>query len=588
MSIFEEKTVFRLSGFPQKVDQGERGTCVSFSMIALLEYYLGFKEKLSQQYLYACCHLDQTEEGTALETVFSAVKQFGVCRYADWPYNRHGSGDQAQLTDRALLQKIPTIKFDNVDFQPLKTNPPRGIDEYKSVLSGADGNRPSPIVVGCQMFASSARNPGWLTLPVSPSEQPSDLHAMLIYGWKDTPGMESKGYFFVQNSWGNNNDLKIPFEYIEQFAMSAGRFAVPAEAAPEAEESQEKTPAETVETMSEKNPGTNIVPSDVTAHKDNFFTSQKKNMQNGKYPYPGIKLPYPQKLGAYWNVKTSCFDQPENLRDPMGFSNFLKRNGVTHLYNEVRIFRIQIKTKYYYHLISAFLYRTDGKPVDANDLELLNRYYKEDYWEACRSKPGYTIFTVGTSGKFSEECTASCDPVRFLCEPGNDPGVWLFKLPQAECGNITQEFFTHILPGQYTEAIRKKLERWNSSNVINKKSIKESLGACSGRDLYDKHLNTALDELFCHGNYAKNKEGNIIPLSWGTLPKGYKKAKRYAKATERQIVSLILWLIVTLLLAATAYVKLPKEVGYLIILISAIVNYKRNQALQRFRFGDSN
>ena len=139
MNIFEQSTSFQLKGFPQITDQGERGTCAAFSMAAMLEYHLDFKEKLSPQHIYACCHLDSDIEGSEIESVFQNVKRFGVCRYAAWPYNKNSAGNQSQISDPAVLKNIPVIRFDDVDFQIFKTNPPRGIDEYKSVLSGADG-----------------------------------------------------------------------------------------------------------------------------------------------------------------------------------------------------------------------------------------------------------------------------------------------------------------------------------------------------------------------------------------------------------------------------------------------------------------
>ena len=86
---------------------------------------------------------------------------------------------------------------------------------------------------------------------------------------------------------------------------------------------------------------------------------------------------FPHMLGAYWNVKASSFDQPENFRNPEGFSKYLREKGIGHLYGEVLIFRIQIKKQFYYHLISAFLFRYDGREVDAKDLDLLLHYYND-------------------------------------------------------------------------------------------------------------------------------------------------------------------------------------------------------------------
>ena len=64
MNIFSQSTKFRLKGFPRKTDQGERGTCAAFSSVAMLEYYLDFKESLSPQHLYALCHKENNDEGS--------------------------------------------------------------------------------------------------------------------------------------------------------------------------------------------------------------------------------------------------------------------------------------------------------------------------------------------------------------------------------------------------------------------------------------------------------------------------------------------------------------------------------------------
>ncbi|MBQ9771815.1 MAG: C1 family peptidase [Lentisphaeria bacterium] len=586
MNIFSESTEYRLKGFPRKTDQGERGTCAAFSTVAMLEYYLDFKERLSPQHLYAICHLDNDTEGCDIARVFSSVKEYGVCRYSEWPYNRNRGGHENQ-TVAEVLHSLNPIRFENVEFQMLKTNPPRGIDEYKSVLSGADGKRPSPIVVGCKVFSTTFDEPGWAKLPTTPFDAENGYHAMLIYGWKDTPGMESKGYFYVQNSWGSMNDIKIPFEYIEEYAYSAGRFVAEAGSS-EVEEPEIATDSGNNETVKEapvdekvdvKVPG---LPAKATADKNDFFTSQKKNMMDGEYSYPGIRLPFPKNIGAFWNVKTSCFNQAENHRNPEGFRKYLEQKGIKHLYNEVKIFRIQIQGSAYYHLVSAFLYRNDGKQVDMNDVDQLLHYYNDVYSRSCRVPARYTIFTVGTSGKFADGCSSSCDPALFLCEPGED-GAWLFHLPKAECGWITQEFFSHLLPGSYYIPIKNKLDNWVGSGVINKDTIRESLGAVDGRGLYDRQVESALDLIFSSGEYAKNKAGNIIPPTWN-IPAGYKKKKRYGHASKRQLLELILWLIPTVLVIAMVTLSLKKEIGYIVGVISVIVGYKRNQAWQSFRY----
>ena len=596
MNIFEQSTEYRLAGFPQKLDQGERGTCAAFSIVSMLEYYLGFKEKLSPQFVYACSHIDNENDGTELEELFKNVKRFGICRYADWPYNKTDNGNQSQISDPELLKKLPVIRFDDLELQMLKTDPPRGIEEYKSILSGMNGKKPSPVIVGCQIFRNTFAESGWMKLPDSVFEQSLGGHAMLVYGWKDTPGKESAGYFFAQNSWNGNNHIKIPFEYIENHAIKAGCFAADAIDAGMAEEPKktETAPAEEKETLPmQENTDKKELSADLIEIKNDFFSSQKKNMMRGKYSYPGIKLPFPHMLGAYWNVKASSFDQPENFRNPEGFSKYLREKGIGHLYGEVLIFRIQIKKQFYYHLISAFLFRYDGREVDAKDLDLLLHYYNDVYSPSCRNKALHTILTIGTMGKFAESCRTTCDPAMFLCER-NDLGVWLFQIPDAECGWITQEFFSHILPGDLVPVIKSKLESWNPNEKIDLKTIKESLGVSEKYQLYDRTVESALDILFQSGKYAKNKKGNIVPVAWN-LPPGYKVQRRYSPPTRRQYAGLIIWLVVTIILLAIQLytskvlgIPLPYHISSLLLIVLwSIARFKRGKAIQSFRYGDN-
>ena len=285
---------FSLPHFQVRRDQGSRGTCAAFSAVAMLEYLRENKEAFSPQYIYAATHLSEemrNQEGTELGEIFKAVKEKGVCLYDQWPYNKVKAGEEAQISEE-LFEKIPVVTFDDVTFEPLKTDPPVNVDEYKSVLCGANGNRPSPVSVGCMLFegALSEKN-SWLTLPASGFVPPVGLHAMTIYGWCDTPGMISKGYFRAANSWQGAFDIKIPYEYIERYAAKAFCMVIPAEAA-------EETPAAAEESApvcscEEKSPAAPEKSSDFSAAEsvmEKFFKDQQSNF-HGDYPSPASSCP---------------------------------------------------------------------------------------------------------------------------------------------------------------------------------------------------------------------------------------------------------------------------------------------------------
>ena len=66
-------------------DQGERGTCVAFSSVAMREFMTRREHELSEQFFYwACKQRDGTpnESGTSLKVAARIVRNEGVCRQA--------------------------------------------------------------------------------------------------------------------------------------------------------------------------------------------------------------------------------------------------------------------------------------------------------------------------------------------------------------------------------------------------------------------------------------------------------------------------------------------------------------------------
>lgn len=524
---------FVLPGFPRNVvSQGNRTTCVAASLKTTLEYYLGFGEELSMQHIYAAAQsMGNTDGGLTLQNAFDAVKKYGVCREVDWPYNPAGNASESQCSAEALTD-LPVIKFDDVKFANFRTAPPTGIDEYKNVLCGANGNAPSPVIVGCQMFASAFGNAQWLQRPL-PGETVSCMHAMLIYGWCDTPGMASSGYFLAQNSSGGSGNIKIEYEYIQSYAVAAAALAVAKTAA----EVKDKEPAGSVEVeKTSEEPAAQVTAetvwndSKIQEVKRDFFSTQRDNMK-GKYAFPGIKLPFPQSCGAYWNVNTqdAFFRHPGN-DTPDLFNEYLQKNHIDHLTGEVQFFRIQIRAGYYYRLVSAFMVREDRKDITVGDLEILEKFV--EYYQRGDGKhiPRHYFYTVATANRFDDTCVAQSDPTIFLCERGAN-GVWYCKQPDAKCGWITQEFFRHILPGTYVKHLENAMQ--NISGHINLQTIKEYWQIPENRDIYNRTLEHSLNIIFADAKrsgkpYARNRKGNILPPG-SNLPAGYKPCRLYRK-----------------------------------------------------------
>ncbi|MBQ9754647.1 MAG: C1 family peptidase [Lentisphaeria bacterium] len=549
---------FSLPGFQLSGDQGRRGTCAAFSAVAMLEYLRGNKKRFSPQYIYASTHLSEEmrhQEGTEFKEIFRSVKEHGVCLYDQWPYNKIPAGEEAQISEE-LWAKIPVETFDDIEFEPLKTDPPRGIDEYKSVLCGAGGNRPSPISVGCLLFEDSLDDGQWLRLPGNALVPPEGLHAMTIYGWCDTPGMESRGFFRAANSWKGRHDIRIPYEYIEAHAYCAFCAVAPPEEKKESSAAQEKPeekelPAEKQLSVSGSAAAENVM--------EKFFNDQQNNFY-GDYPFPGIKLPALQSWGINARVKSAAsFNAPQNRKGD--FEAFLEKNGIGNVKGEIRIYRVVLSCRRHYRLVSAFLYRRDGKKLTREDLKTVYDYV-EHFKQGDSPQVTYThlFYTVGSAAGFDESCQVSKDPTVFLCTL-NAKGLWTFKLPAAEneCGWGTKEFFRHILPVNYIPAIEQEAANavWGLSGAVSVATLKRELELYD-ENCYDFFVARSLDELFRSGRYAKDKKGHLLRIREGEAPPpGYKRAARFTRRSANLACGLVALslLLLMICLIATGFKK---------------------------------
>ena len=273
----------------EATDQGNRGTCAAFAITALLNYYARIRSqelRFSPQYLYARCKLEAlqayltemipedsveqvmdamaqlgyersakmlcdilslppdsqeetivwnslkevlVDDGLNLEQAMNCIAEYGVCLYEQWPYSLAQTDTEFQIAP-SRIDEIKTIKLSKVPFFQLYS--PRNVNEYKGILCGLGGHVPMPIVIGCQIFQMTGivSNPAacWLREPM-PGDTFGGGHAMLVFGYKDTPfNQHSDGYFRVQNSTllhapgcKSANEIHIPYEYVEKWAMDA-------------------------------------------------------------------------------------------------------------------------------------------------------------------------------------------------------------------------------------------------------------------------------------------------------------------------------------------------------------------------------
>lgn len=221
-------TGFRLPvTFPIR-DQGKRGICVACTIADFTQYVTYSPDPLSVDYIYARCKSFDgyiNDEGADLQTALGVTGRFGICPERIWR-TRPNPAELPQSDEEDGFPRVSNIR-------PVL----RGvIEDYKTKLTGADGNVPMPIPVCVLAFESSlysqaADLTGKWTLPLAGEAALPSGHAMLIIGYQDDPSVPGGGYFIARNSWGEDYacdspvDLPghslLPYEYIRRFCFEA-------------------------------------------------------------------------------------------------------------------------------------------------------------------------------------------------------------------------------------------------------------------------------------------------------------------------------------------------------------------------------
>lgn len=228
-----------ISSWPVK-DQGRRGTCVAFSVVACLEAAQP-ERLLSEQFLYWAvktatddCWPD--EDGTSLVYARQALMRLGVCEHGDWPYidafdesnvSHHDLPDAPSPSDvarqRAYERRVPGAKA------PKR----RRARELVRLLQEQSG----PIAVEFGVFAleSNLDRTNWDTehavaygvvgeVPPLPSNLPQwkrvSLHAVAVVGYVPSPRIPGGGAFIFRNSWGE--DWGREFDRDERLVQAMG------------------------------------------------------------------------------------------------------------------------------------------------------------------------------------------------------------------------------------------------------------------------------------------------------------------------------------------------------------------------------
>jgi len=199
-----------------------------FDTPAVRPYLMRFEEGMRARFAAA--------QGCLLMSCFRAVELCGVCRYALWPY--------------ASAQATPVFgaPAGGIEFPPgtcedaakrrlahglylLPT--PNNVEEIRGILAGTNGRRAMPVVVTVDFFAG--RDGETYAFPEVEADGEGRLvskdawlgrHGLLVVGYVDNASFPGGGYFLIRNSlgegWGNRGYGKLPYAYLECFALEAG------------------------------------------------------------------------------------------------------------------------------------------------------------------------------------------------------------------------------------------------------------------------------------------------------------------------------------------------------------------------------
>jgi hypothetical protein len=211
-------------------DQNPRGTCVSFTAMACLEYYhrsLGMQPGLDLSEQFAYWNMVQSTGQRNLVSMYPLLKNDGSPLETTWPYvsmilpgNDHHHPPPPGAAAQATAYKCNRVR----------QLPPRNVDGIKRTLL-----RQRLVGIGIPVYKSwmqsaVVRKYGNITMPI-PGEVPEAIgHAVALAGYEDDPQFAGGGYFIVRNSWGLNWGTAsplgsgygtLPYRYLAQFNWDA-------------------------------------------------------------------------------------------------------------------------------------------------------------------------------------------------------------------------------------------------------------------------------------------------------------------------------------------------------------------------------
>jgi hypothetical protein len=191
--------------------QGSRGTCVSFALTAVHEYFQRQSGKpatdFSEQFLYhETKMIDGRPDlcGTWQLKAAQVLKDLGQCSEQVWPYNGdppcNGNGVRpANARDEAARHTLETVILE-----------PRSVSAIKSALAKGCVVGFSIPVYNSWFQSQETRRTGRITMRIG-KEPVNGGHAMVLIGYQDHAVSPGGGFFILRNSWFGQWGTQCPF-----------------------------------------------------------------------------------------------------------------------------------------------------------------------------------------------------------------------------------------------------------------------------------------------------------------------------------------------------------------------------------------
>lgn len=210
-------------------NQGERGTCSVFALTGLLEFEYAHTlgrtvVPLSVEYLnWASNKIDgETEDGTYFSDALKALKEYGICENALFPYYLQNYTSKVEPSEAAIKDAKKRQGFTAIWIKDW--NPNTGMSDIQISQVKTQIMNIHPVSIGFRWPKKEEKYRKMVNsvMIVPPEEGVYDGHSILLVGFKDDKDIPGGGYFIFKNSFGKeyaeNGYGKIPYEYLRKYA----------------------------------------------------------------------------------------------------------------------------------------------------------------------------------------------------------------------------------------------------------------------------------------------------------------------------------------------------------------------------------